>query len=72
VGQRWKRRKIKIIKNTNEQRLILEITRTGNPGVTGNRVLLGLKKVPSMRKVKADHPLTVKAVKSKIHPKIQT
>jgi len=44
----------------------------GKPGVTRNPVLLGPKKVTSMRKVKVDHPLTVKAVKSKIHPKIQT
>jgi hypothetical protein len=45
--------------------------RRENPGVMGNRVLLGLRKVTAMRQFKADHPLTVKAAKTKIYPKIQ-
>jgi len=43
-------------------------TRTEKSGVTGNRVL---RKVTAMRQLKADHPLTVKAMKSTIYPKTQ-
>ena len=46
-------------------------TRTEKSGVTGNRVLLGLRKVTAMRQLKVDHPLTVKASKPTIYPKTQ-
>ena len=35
-------------------------------GVTGNRVLLRLRKVTATRQLKADHSLTVKATKPRI------
>jgi hypothetical protein len=54
-------------KNTNEQQLFLETK--NKKRVMGNLVLLGLRKVTAMRKLKADHPLTVKAAKPKIYPK---
>jgi len=57
-------------KNTNQQQLSSE-TKNGKTGVTGNRVLLRLRKVTATRQLKADHPLTVKATKPKICPKIQ-
>jgi hypothetical protein len=34
-------------------------------GVTGNRVLLGLRKVTAMTQKEADHPLTLKATSPK-------
>jgi len=45
--------------------------RREKPGVMGNRALLGLRKFTAMRQLKADHPLTVKATKTKIYPKKQ-
>jgi len=44
--------------------------RKEKPGVMGNRVLIGLRKVTATRQLQADHPLTVKATKTKIYPKI--
>jgi hypothetical protein len=44
--------------------------RREKPGVMGNRVLLGLRKVTASQ-LKADPPLTVKTAKTKIYPKIQ-
>jgi hypothetical protein len=38
---------------------------------TGNRILLGLRKVTAIRQLKVDHPLTVKATKPTIYPKTQ-
>jgi hypothetical protein len=35
-------------------------------GVVGNRELIRLRKVTAMRRLKADHSLTVKATKPKI------
>jgi len=40
-------------------------------GVTGNRVLLRLRKVTATRQLKADHSLTVKATKPRIQGNIQ-
>jgi len=40
------------------------------PGVMGNRVLSGLRKVTAMRQLKADHPLTVKAAKTNTYSKM--
>jgi len=57
-------------KNTNEQQLFLE-TKNGKTGIIGNRVLLETRKVTETRQLKANHPLTVKATKPKICPKIQ-
>jgi len=37
----------------------------------GNRLLIGVRKVPATRQLKADHPLTAKATKTKIYPKRQ-
>ena len=41
------------------------------PGVAGNPVLLGLRKVTAMRQLRVDHPLTVKVTKPKVCRKIQ-
>jgi len=40
-------------------------------GVTGNRVLLRLRKVTATRQLKANHSLTVKATKPRIQGNIQ-
>jgi hypothetical protein len=40
-------------------------------GVTGNRVLLRLRKITAMRQLKVDHSLTVKATKPKMQWNIQ-
>jgi hypothetical protein len=45
--------------------------RTEKSEVRGNRVLLGLRKITGTRQLKADHPLTFKAAKTKMYPKIQ-
>jgi hypothetical protein len=70
VGQRWKRRKLKIIKHTNEQQLILE-TKNGKTRSNGK---------PSVPRAEEGYfneesqsgPSTHKATKPKIHPKLQT
>jgi hypothetical protein len=51
-------------KNTNEQQLFLE-TKMEKSGVTGNRVLRGLRKVTAMSQKEADHPLIFKATSPK-------
>jgi hypothetical protein len=56
--------------NINEQQLSLE-TKNGKIGVMGIPVLLGMRKVAATRQLNADHPLTAKATKPKIYPKIQ-
>jgi len=40
-------------------------------GLAGNRVLLRLREVTATRQLKADHSLTVKAIKPKIQWNIQ-
>ena len=40
-------------------------------GVTGNRILLRLRKVTTTRQLKVDHSLTVKATKPRIQGNIQ-
>jgi hypothetical protein len=45
--------------------------RREEPVVMENRVLIELRKVTATRQLQADHPLTVKATKTKIYPKIQ-
>ena len=44
---------------------------TATSGVTGNRVLLRLRKVTATRQLKADQSLTVKATKPRIQGNIQ-
>jgi hypothetical protein len=41
--------------------------KTEKSGVTGNRVILGLRNVTVVRQLKADHPLKVKVAKPKIY-----
>jgi hypothetical protein len=57
-------------KNTNKQQLSLETKNRKRRG-TGARELLWRGKVTAKRQLKADHPLTAKATKPKIYPKMQ-